>query len=179
MRSLWKHTFVVACSSVMLAAPLPSFAAAPDLYVKIGPIVKETSPLRTVYKVDVTVGNAGNVAPNASVYAFLRVSTASGPVCPELGIPDIQGRLSPGAAFKAFRFQVTYPGPATQLQPGATKKGALKDLQLVGYTIEAEVKYLNYPCSNFESNCLNNYPLPPASRGFLSGGTPSCVKVVQ
>lgn len=177
MHSFWKLTLVLACSGLMLAVPLPAFAAQ-DLYVNIGPIVKDTSPVRTVYMVDVTVGNAGNVAPTASVYTFLRVGTASGPVCPELGIPNIQGRLSPGAAFKAFRFQVTYPGPATQLQPGATKKGGkLEGLQLVGYTIEAEVKYLNYPCSNFESNCSDNLKRP--SRGFLSGGTPSCVKLVQ
>ncbi len=162
MRSLWKHSLVLACSALMLALPLTVFAAQPDTYVSIGPMVNKTFPDRSVSRVDVTVGNAGNVAPNASVYAFLRVSTASGPVCPELGIPDIQGKLSPGAAFKAFRFEVAY---------------AAQVLKTVFYTIEAEVRYLNYQCSQFETNCANN--LKRVTYKFSAGGTPSCVKLPQ
>ena len=170
MRSLWKHSLVLACSGLMFAAPLPSFAAQ-DTYVSIGPIVKGTSPLPRVDKVDVTVGNAGNVAPNAYMNAFLRVSIGSQQIC-NIGIPGIN--LPPGQSVKALRFQMTYP----QLKPGVSPQQWLQTQgrELVMYTIEAEVSY-NYPCSQFETNCGNN--LQRAPREFRSGGTPSCVKLVQ
>lgn len=168
MRSLWKGSLVLAIGGLLLVAPMTASAAAPDMYVSMGSIVREPPLSPTVWKVDVKVGNAGTVAPGASVYAFLRAGTASGPACPELGIPDIQGRLSPGTAFKAFRFQVTYPTPTP-----------IKKLPVVRYTIEAEVRYLNYECQPGinDNNCANN--LQRVTLGFPTGGTPSCVKLVQ
>ena len=167
MRSLWKHSLVLACVGLMLAASLPAFAAAPDMFVTIGSIVREPALHPTVWKVDVAVGNGGTVAPGAAVYAFLRAGTASGPVC-ETGLPNIQGGLSPSTAFKAFRFQVTYPASTP-----------IKKLPVVRYTIEAEVKYLNYPCQPGinDNNCANN--LREVTLPFPTGGTPSCVKLVQ
>ena len=167
MHSFWKLSLLLSCSALMLTAPLPAFAAAPDMYVKILSIVKEPSLHPTVWRVDVAVGNAGNVAPNAAVYAFLRASTQSGQIC-ETGLPNIQGRLIPGTTFKAFRFQVTYPAPTP-----------MKKLPVVRYTIDAEVKYLNYPCQQGtnDNNCANN--LQRVTLAFPTGGTPSCVKLVQ
>ena len=173
MRRFWKHSLVLACVGLMLAASLPASAAAPDMYVKILSIVKEPALHPTVWKVDVAVGNQGTVAPSAAVYAFLRASTASGPVC-ETGLPNIQGSLPPGTTFKAFRFQVNYHSqptqPPTLLEP---KK------RVVRYTIEAEVKYLNYPCQPGmnDNDCANN--LQKVTLPFPTGGTPSCVKLVQ
>ena len=166
MHSFWKLSLLLSCSALMLTAPLPAFAES-DMYVSIGSTVREPPLSPTVWKVDVKVGNAGNVQPSASVYAFLRASTQSGQIC-EAGIPNIQGRLSPGAAFKAFRFQVNYPAPT-----------AIKKLPVVRYTIEAEVKYLNYPCQQGvnDNNCANN--LQRVTLAFPTGGTPSCVKLVQ
>ena len=167
MRSLWKHSLVFAFGGFLLIAPLSASAAAPDMYVVIGSIVREPPLNPTVWKVDVAVGNAGTVAPGASVYAFLRAGTASGPVC-ETGLPNIQGRLIPGTAFKAFRFQVTYPAPTP-----------IKKLPVVRYTIEAEVRYLNDQCQQGinDNNCANN--LQRVTLPFPTGGTPSCVKLVQ
>ena len=166
MHSFWKLG-LLSCGALMLAAALPAFAAAPDMYVKILSIVKEPSLHPTVWRVDVAVGNAGNVAPNAAVYAFLRASTQSGQIC-ETGLPNIQGRLIPGTTFKAFRFQVDYHAPTP-----------IKKLPVVQYTIEAEVKYLNYPCQQGtnDNNCANN--LQRVTLPFPTGGTPSCVKLVQ
>ncbi len=180
MRRLRKLTVALAGGGLLWAAPLSASAAAPDMYVIIGSIVKETIPadpprklpVREVWKVDVSVGNAGNVQPNASVYTFFRAGTASGPVCQELGLPDIQGKLTPGAAFKAFRFQVTYPSrPPTQLE--------LQKRHVVQYMLEAEVRYLNYECQQGinDNYCANN--LQRVTLGFPTGGTPGCVKLVQ
>jgi hypothetical protein len=166
MHSFWKLTLVLACGGLLLAAPLPAFAES-DMSVSIGSIVREPPLSPTVWKVDVKVFNFGNVQPSASVYASLRAYTQSGQIC-EAGIPNIQGRLSPGAEFKAFRFQVNYPAPTP-----------MKRLPVVRYTIEAEVKYLNYPCSQGtnDNNCANN--LKTVTLPFPTGGTPSCVKLVQ
>ena len=167
MRSFWKPSLLLSCSALMLTAPLPAFAAEPDTQVFIGGLDKRTSVYKTVYKVDVTLGNAGNIPPPAYVVASLNVSQGTYPPTPicNTGISGIN--LPPGTSFKAFRFQVTYPVPIPpQDQPGTPL-----------HKIEAEVKYLNNPCSQFETHCVNNrkyvtYRFPP-------GGTPSCVKLVQ
>lgn len=169
MRSFWKHSLVLAIGGLLLVAPMSASAAAPDMYVKILSIssAKGTPLQPTVWKVDVAVGNAGTVDPGAAVYAFLRAGTASGPVC-ETGLPNIQGRLTPGTTFKAFSFQVTYPAPTP-----------FKKLPAVQYTIEAEVRYLNDQCQPGinDNNCANN--LQRVTLRFPTGGTPSCVKLVQ
>lgn len=160
MHSLWKLTLVLSCSALMLTAPLPAFAAAPDMYVKILSSVGEPPLNPTVWKVDVAVGNQGTVAPGAAVYAFLRAYTASGLVC-ETGLPNIQGKLTPGTSFKAFRFQVTHPTPTP-----------------FRYTIEAEIKYLNYQCQPGinDNDCTNNLRKVTLK---LTGGTPKCVNLLQ
>lgn len=170
MHSLWKLTLVLSCSAFMLTAPLPAFAAAPDMYVKILSIVKEPPLNPTVWKVDVAVGNAGTVPPGAAVYAFLRAGTASGPVC-ETGLPNIQGKLVAGTTFKAFSFQVTYPKPTT-----------IKPFPSVQYTIQAEVRYLSLECQPGinDNNCANNLQgVTLAFPAFPAGGTPKCLNLVQ
>ncbi len=167
MCSLWKHSLVLAFGGLLLVAPMSASAAAPGMNVKILSIVREPALNPTVWKVDVAVGNVGTVAPSAAVNALLRARTASGPVC-ETGLPNIQGKLTPGTSFKAFRFQVTYPTPTP-----------FKKLPVVRYTIEAEVRYLNYQCQPGinDTDCADNFRT--VTLPFPTGGTPSCVKLVQ
>ncbi len=176
MRSFWKLTLVLAFGGLLLAAPLTAFAAAPDMYVVIGSIVPRPPdglPLRWYLEVYVTVGNLGNVQPNASVSTFFWAGTASGPVCPALGLADIQGNLTPGAAIKAFRFRVAYLSNPNPQHLAKLPKG------VVQYTLRAEVKYINYECSQGvnETYCANNQQ--SVTLTFPAGGTPSCAKLVQ
>lgn len=180
MRHVWKRSLVVVSGSLILfGGPLPSFAQdRPDVYVKILDILKETSPVHTVEKVVIAVGNDGAAAPSRPAVASLQVRSGDRVVCSA----TLTGlSLPPHTSMKAFEFRVTHAGPATQLPSPPPKKGPAGRpdvVQLpVKYTIGAHAFILipGTTCAQVESVCGNN--TEAKSLKFAPGGTPACLKL--
>ena len=183
MRSFWKHSLMLACVGLLLAAPLPSFSAppAPDYAVTIGPVVKTAlmhdPALGEVWSVDVTVTNVGNLPGAATFEVYLSSSVGPNPnqVCAgkqyfntALWPPQSTGNPK---SVTPLRFQVTYHGKVFGAVP-LEKPGAQlpHDIQV---SLNAWTAGYD-PAAVYETNLLNNVAYD-VKRAFRAGGTPGCI----
>ncbi len=172
MRSLWKLTVMLACSSLVLAAPLPVHAV--DFWVNACCLnttaVIGGGQMKTV---SVHVGTDETTNPSLWVaYVTLDVKGSNGFQCRTQGFKETV--FHPMVAMP-IRFQVVYPPAAKSLPSDITVLGR-HVLPPVKYTVTATItKVTPTPSGNFppgDSPANNSHTVPYDLPG---GGTPACV----
>ena len=171
MRSLWKHSLVLAFGGFMLAVPSSSSAASADFWIAIGGAPQSiTSPQGVTRYVAPLVGtneDPANPYPAWTVYVTLQAKNpSSGFQCTVAGFKET--RYKP-AVTMPLRFQVFYPPPK---RPGI-QLPTVKLLAPVKYTVTATItKVTPTPSGDTLGNNKHEW-----THELPGGGTPSCVKV--
>ena len=169
MRSLWKHSLVLACVGLMLAVPSSSSAASADFWIAIGGAPQSiTNPQGVTRYVAPLVGtNEDPTNPYLwAVYVTLQATSPSGFQCTVANFKET--RYKP-AVTMPLRFQVFYPPPKRP----ATQLPLPKVLPPVKYTLTATItKVTPTPSGDAPGNNQHQW-----THELPGGGTPSCVKV--
>ena len=176
MCSLWKYSPVLACSALMLAAPLPSIASVGvDIYASFDPIVKETQPAPRgyveIWRVDVVIGNAGS-KKSQPFGPYLNVWTGDRKLVCRAQTSFASG-LDPNTKVNVLRFQIKYPHVRPIGEP-QTQSLLPSNVRSVPYALQANISPV--PCDlNFDDYCYNN--IASDYLNFPPGGTPECVRL--
>ena len=169
MRSLWRHSLVLAFGGFMLAVPSSSSAASADFWIAIGGTPQSiTSPQGVTRFVAPLVGtNEDPANPYTwAVYVTLQATGPSGFQCIVAGLKET---LYKPAVTMPLRFQVFYPPPKRP----AIQLPQVKILPPVKYTLTATItKVTPTPSGDVAGNNKHEW-----THELPGGGTPSCVKV--
>lgn len=154
MRNLWKYGFVLFCYGLVLAGPMPSFAAGVHFWVGLG-----TNQTQAGHQwVPVLVGT--DETSNPKTFTVAMSVLASGPNNFQCTITtEVSSKFHP-AVTMPVQFQVAYPAILMK-----------KQLPPVQYTVKAVIHSIQggtvAPTTQYQNQ---------VTRAFPGGGTPQCAR---